>query len=33
LYIKTLDDVDRKVLKELVQASVRRMKQLNAPAS
>src|SRR5215208_1268934 len=29
LYIKTLDDVDRKVLKELVQASVRRMKQLD----
>ena len=29
LYIKTLDDVDRKVLKELVQASVRRMKQLS----
>ena len=29
LYIKTLEDVDRKVLKELVQASVRRMKQLN----
>ena len=28
LYIKTLDDVDRKVLKELVQASVKRMKQL-----
>ena len=27
LYIKTLNDVDRKVLKELVQASVRRMKQ------
>ena len=29
LYIKTLDDVDRKVLKELVQASVKRMKQLD----
>ena len=29
LYIKTLNDVDRKVLKELVQASVRRMKQLD----
>jgi hypothetical protein len=28
LYIKSLDDVDRKVLKELVQASVRRLKQL-----
>ena len=28
LYIKKLDDVDRKVLKELVQASVKRMKQL-----
>ena len=28
LYIKTLDDVDKKVLKELVQASVKRMKQL-----
>ena len=28
LYIKRLDDVDRKVLKELVQASVRRMKEL-----
>jgi hypothetical protein len=28
LYIKRLDDVDRKVLKELVQASVRQMKQL-----
>ena len=27
LYIKKLDDVDRKVLKELVQASVKRMKQ------
>jgi len=27
LYIKTLDDVDRKVLKELVTASVKRMKQ------
>jgi nucleoid DNA-binding protein len=27
LYIKRLDDVDRKVLKELVGASVRRMKQ------
>lgn len=29
LYIKTLDDVDKKVLKELVQASFKRMKQLN----
>ena len=29
LYIKTLDDVDKKVLKALVQASVKRMKQLN----
>ena len=29
LYIKTLDDVDKKVLKELVQASVKRMKQLS----
>ena len=29
LYIKKLDDVDRKVLKELVQASVTRMKQPN----
>ena len=29
LYIKTLDDVDRKVLKELVQASVKRIKQLS----
>lgn len=27
LYIKTLDDVDKKVLQELVQASVRRMKE------
>jgi hypothetical protein len=27
LYIKRLDDVDRKVLKELIQASVKRMKQ------
>jgi hypothetical protein len=27
LYIKTLDDVDKKALKELVQASVKRMKQ------
>lgn len=27
LYIKKLDDVDRKVLKELIQASVHRMKQ------
>lgn len=27
LYIKTLDDVNRKVLKELVQASVKKMKQ------
>ena len=29
LYIKSLDDVDKKVLKELVQASVKRMKQLS----
>jgi nucleoid DNA-binding protein len=29
LYIKKLDDVDKKVLKELVQSSVKRMKQLN----
>ena len=29
LYIKSLADVDRKVLKELVQASVRRMKQVS----
>ena len=29
LYIKTLDDVDKKVLKELVQASVNRLKQLS----
>ena len=29
LYIKRLDDVDKKVLKELVQVSVRRMKQLS----
>ncbi|MBV6400800.1 MAG: hypothetical protein CNIPEHKO_01094 [Anaerolineales bacterium] len=29
LYIKKLDDVDKKVLKELVAASVKRMKQLN----
>lgn len=29
LYIKKLDDVDKKVLKELVQESVRRMKQLS----
>lgn len=28
LYIKSLADVDRKVLKELVQASVKRMKQI-----
>jgi hypothetical protein len=28
LYIKRLNDVDKKVLKELVQASVKRMKQL-----
>ena len=28
LYIKKLDDVDKKVLKELVQASVKRMKSL-----
>ena len=30
LYIKKLDDVDKKVLKELVQASVKRMKQLSS---
>lgn len=29
LYIKKLDDVNKKVLKELVQASVKRMKELN----
>lgn len=29
LYIKRLDDVDKKVLKELVAASVKRMKQLS----
>ena len=29
LYIKKLDDVDKKVLKELLQASVKRMKKLN----
>lgn len=29
LYIKKLEDVDKKVLKELVQASVKRMKQLS----
>lgn len=29
LYIKRLDDVDKKVLKELVQASVKRMKHLS----
>ncbi|WKZ49289.1 MAG: DUF1801 domain-containing protein [Anaerolineales bacterium] len=29
LYIKKLDDVDKKVLKELIAASVKRMKQLN----
>jgi hypothetical protein len=29
LYIKTLADVDKKVLKELVQASVRSMKQIS----
>jgi hypothetical protein len=29
LYIKKLDDVDRKVLKDLVAASVKRMKQLS----
>ena len=29
LYIKKLDDVDKKVLKELMQASVKRMKQLS----
>ena len=29
LYIKKLDDVDKKVLKELVQASVKRMKKLS----
>ena len=30
LYIKKLDDVDRKVLKDLLQASVKRMKQLSS---
>jgi len=29
LYIKKLDDVDKKVLKELVQASVKRIKELS----
>ena len=29
LYIKKLDDVDKKVLKELMQASVKRMKQVS----
>ena len=29
LYFKTLDDVDKKVLKELVAASVKRMKELS----
>jgi hypothetical protein len=29
LYLKTLEDVDKRVLKELVQASVKRMKQLS----
>lgn len=29
LYIKKLEDVDKKVLKELVQASVKRMKELS----
>lgn len=29
LYIKKLDDVDKKILKELVTASVKRMKQLS----
>ena len=29
LYLKKLDDVDRKVLKEVVQASVKRMKELS----
>jgi hypothetical protein len=33
LYIKTLDDVDKKVLKELMSASVKRMKQLSSSAS
>jgi hypothetical protein len=33
LYIKRLDDVDKKVLKELVQASVKRMKQEDTSAS
>ena len=33
LYIKNLGDVDKKVLKELVQASVNRMKQQEASAS
>ncbi|HKG55262.1 MAG TPA: DUF1801 domain-containing protein, partial [Anaerolineales bacterium] len=27
LYVKTLEDVDKKVLKELLQASVKKMKQ------
>jgi hypothetical protein len=29
LYIKTLQDVDKKILKELVKGSVKRMKQLS----
>lgn len=29
LYLKKLDDVDRKVLKALIQASVKRTKQLH----
>jgi hypothetical protein len=33
LYIKTLDDVDKKVLKALLQASVKKMKQPKAIAS
>ena len=33
LYIKTLDDVDKKVLKALLQASAKKMKQPKATAS
>lgn len=29
LYIKTLDDIDKKVLKELVRASVKKMQEVN----
>lgn len=33
LYVKTLNDVDKKVLKELFRASTKRMKELDASAS